>query len=154
MGDDESMEQGTAEEREPTPIRQDGEREDAQAAGESVTLSYAEYQELRTLAEERDDYLKRLQRAVADYQNLQKRVDRLRQAAGESAVRAVAEEILPVADTLGRALEAARQTEGAEDIVEGLHLVEKEFYSALARAGIRPIEAVGRPFDPHYHEAL
>lgn len=123
-------------------------------AGHPVHLSHAEYEELKTLARERDDYLKRLQRAVADYQNLQRRVDRMRQAAQESILRSLGEEILPVADTLALALDAGRQTEGGEKFVEGLLLVEKAFYDALARLGIAPMEAVGQPFDPHFHEAL
>lgn len=129
------------------------ESEEVSAAAEPVTLSYAAYEELKTLAKERDDYLKRLQRAVADYQNLQKRIDRFRESAREAALRSLAEEVLPMADSLSRALEAAREAEGAEKIVEGLLLVEKELYGALGRFGIHPVEALGQPFDPHYHEA-
>ncbi len=122
-------------------------------AHEPVTLSYAEHEELKTLARERDDYLKRLQRAVADYQNLQKRIEKFKESAYESVVRSVAEGILPMADSLSRALRAAEQTEGGERIVQGLRLMEKEFYGALQGLGIRPVEAVGQKFDPHYHEA-
>lgn len=122
--------------------------------GERVVLSYAEYEELKTLARERDEYLKRLQRAVADYQNLQKRIDRFRETARHDALRTLGEAILPVADSLSRALEAAEQTEGGETIAAGLRLVEKEFYGALEKLDIHPIEALGQPFDPHYHEAV
>ncbi len=121
---------------------------------ERVELSYPEYEELKTLARERDQYLKRLQRAVADYQNLQKRIDRFRETAYHDALRSLGEAILPVADSLSRALEAAEQTEGGETIAAGLRLVEKEFYGALEKLNIRPIQAVGQPFDPHYHEAV
>jgi molecular chaperone GrpE len=120
----------------------------------TVELTHSEYAELKTLARERDEFYRRLQHAVADYQNLQKRVDKFRDAARESILRSLGEAILPVADSLALALDAARQTEGGEKIVEGLKLVEKEFYGALARFGIHPVEAVGRPFDPHFHEAL
>jgi molecular chaperone GrpE len=136
-----------------TPEEPEGQPEGGTEHGEAVHLSYAEYEELKTLAQERDDYLQRLQRAVADYQNLQKRIERFRLQAREDAVRALAEEILPVADSLSRALEAAEQAEGGEQIVEGLRLVEKEFYGALAEFGIRPVQALGQEFDPHYHEA-
>lgn len=126
---------------------------DAGGAEGTVTLSYAQYEELKALASERDEYLRRLQRAVADYQNLQKRVERFQNMARETALRSLADDIVPVADSLARALQAAGETEGAEGIVEGLHLVEKEFYGALAGFGILPIEALGQKFDPHYHEA-
>jgi molecular chaperone GrpE len=119
-----------------------------------IDLSYGDYQELMTLARERDEFLKRLQRAVADYQNLQKRVERFREAARLETVRSLAEAILPVADSLSLAVEAAQQTEGADGIVEGLEIVTREFSGALQSLDIRPIEAVGEPFDPHYHEAV
>jgi len=121
---------------------------------EPVQLSYAEYEELTTLARERDEYLKRLQRAVADYQNLQKRIDKFRDMARHDLLRSLTEAILPVADSLCRALEAAEQTEGGGEMLEGLRLVEKEFYAALDRLDIRPIQAVGQKFDPHYHHAV
>ncbi len=128
--------------------------EAAEREPDTVQLPYSEYEELKTLARERDDYLKRLQRAVADYQNLQKRQEKLRLLARDEQLRKLGEAILPVADSLSRALQAAEETEGAETLVEGLRLVEKEFYGALARLGIEPIEALGQPFDPHYHEAI
>jgi molecular chaperone GrpE len=137
---------------EPAPEQTEGQAEPA--GGGQVTLSHAEYEELKTLARERDDYLKRLQRAVADYQNLQKRIDRFRESGRETAIRSLAEEILPVADSLSLALEAAQRAEGGGDIVEGLHLVEKEFYGALAKFDILPVDAEGQKFDPHYHDAV
>jgi len=146
-GQQEQEQQSAAQPSEPP------EAEAQPAAPGSVTLSYADYEELRTLARERDEYLRRLQRAVADYQNLQKRVEKFLESVRETLLRSFAQEIVPVADGLTLALEAAERTEGAQGIVEGLRLVEKGFYGALAEFGIRPVEAVGRPFDPHYHEA-
>jgi molecular chaperone GrpE len=143
-----------AEETEAAGTSPAAETDESAALAEPVEISYAEYEELKTLARERDEYLQRLQRAVADYQNLQKRIEKFRDAAREGVLRSLAEAILPVADSLGRALEAAEQTEGADNIVEGLRLVEKDFHGALERLDIRPIHAVGHKFDPHYHEAV
>ncbi len=131
----------------------DAELERLDAEPQAVSLSYAEYQELTALASERDRLLKHLQRAVADYQNLQRRTEGLRESARDSVARAMAQEILPVLDGLLRALEAAEQVPGADGIVQGLRLVERSFYAALARFGIQPLDAVGQKFDPHYHEA-
>jgi len=114
--------------------------------GASVTLSPAEFEELMTLAKERDEYLKRLQRAVADYQNLQKRMERFREVTRMDVFRSLAEGILPVADNLDLALEAARRADGCEEIVRGLELTAKNFYEALDRLGIRPVEAMGQKF--------
>ncbi len=124
-----------------------------QGEGERVTLPYVQFEELKTLARERDEYLRRLQRSVADYQNLQKRIDRLRDMARVDILRSLGEAILPVADDLARALESARSVEGCEAIVQGLELVDRSFYSALAKLGIEPVDAEGQEFDPRYHEA-
>lgn len=129
------------------------EKEVAEEGQGEVTMSFAQYEELKTLARERDEYLQRLQRVVADYQNYQKRQEKMKHRMREQVKRDVVERILPVADHLARALEAAEETEGAEDILEGLRLVESEFHGALRAFDVEPIEAVGREFDPHYHEA-
>jgi len=137
-----------------------GEAEDsdeAREAGEEkdeVTISFAEYEELKTLAQERDEYLQRLQRAVADKQNLQKRMKKERKRAYENGVRETLEHILPLADTLNRARQAAEQSEKPEDMLEGLKLIEKEFYDSLGRFNVEPVKSVNEPFDPHYHHAV
>ncbi len=105
-------------------------------------------------AAERDDYLMRLKRAVADYQNLQKRIEKFRDVTRNGDLKSLSKAILPVADSLALAQEAAEQTEGADNIVEGLKLVVKEFYGALEKLDIRPVPGVGHKFDPHYHEAV
>ncbi|MFO8006640.1 MAG: nucleotide exchange factor GrpE [Candidatus Brocadiia bacterium] len=133
---------------------QEAGQEEANESPAAVQLSYAEYEELKTLARERDEFLQRLQRAVADYQNLQKRIERFRETARQEITRSVGEVILPVADSLSLALQAAEDTEGGEKLVEGLRLVEKDFYGALEKLGIQPVVAVGEKFDPHYHEAV
>lgn len=109
---------------------------------------------IRTLAAERDDYLGRLQRAVADSQNLLKRLERVRQEADRNAVKSVVLSVLPLADSFARALAASDRAEGVEELREGLRLIEREFYSILAKLGVEPIDAIGEIFDPHYHHAV
>jgi len=120
----------------------------------TVTISLTEYEELKTLATERDDYLQRLRRAVADYLNLQKRIDRIKEDAQRDALRRVTRQVVPLADSLLRALEVAERTRGAEQLTQGLQAVEKEFYAILQELGVQPIEAMGAAFDANYHEAV
>jgi len=135
-----------------SPEAAEGELE--QAGGKDVVLSRTQYEELKTLAAERDEYLKRLQHAVADHLNLQKRVNKMKEMAGREALKRVARRVVPLADSLARALDAAEQTEGAEKIAEGLRLMQDEFYAMLDSLNIQPIEAVGTRFNPEYHEAV
>ena len=125
-----------------------------EAAGEPVTISAGEYAELKAKATERDEYLLRLQRAVADYQNLLRRIERTRESAARDSMRRAVEGLLPLADSLAMALNAAEQVAGGGQMIEGLRIAEREFYAAFAKLGIEPIHALGQPFDPHYHEAV
>jgi molecular chaperone GrpE len=82
---------------------------------------------------------------------------RLNRAADERALRDKADFIaglLPVLDTLQRAMEAADSTGSPELIAEGLRRTASGFENALAAAGVEPIDAVGETFDPEIHEAI
>jgi molecular chaperone GrpE len=63
-------------------------------------------------------------------------------------------DLLPVIDNLHRALEAARNSSEAQQLVQGVQMVVKQFDDVLARQGITPINPVGKPFDPNLHQAL
>ena len=93
----------------------------------------------------------RLVRAVADHENSKKRATRDTEEAIAHALRGVLSDILPVGDNLGRALAVASP---GNPLSEGVEMVKTSFDSALAKHGITPIEAVGKPFDPAVHEAL
>jgi len=109
--------------------------------------------ELEEARRQRDEYLEQLQRARADFLNFQKRARTQADIDRQYAVGSLASDLLPVLDNLERATEAARAS-GSEAIVSGLDMVTKGLLDALARHDIEPIEALGRPFDPHWHEAL
>jgi molecular chaperone GrpE len=82
---------------------------------------------------------------------------RLNRAADERAARekaALIAALLPVADNLHRAVEAAEAGGSLEALLDGLRGIISGFESALAAAGAEPIEALGAPFDPELHEAV
>ena len=62
--------------------------------------------------------------------------------------------LLPVLDNFERALKAAEQTQNYDALIGGVNGTLKQLLSALQKAGITPIEAVGQEFDPNYHEAI
>jgi molecular chaperone GrpE len=101
---------------------------------------------------QRDEYLGDLQRLAADFENYRKRAARDQANLVARAHERLMTALLPVLDDLERALEAVGQHEEAK-IEEGVRLVERELQQALAREGLREIEANGS-FDPHVHEAL
>jgi molecular chaperone GrpE len=109
--------------------------------------------ELALLAAQRDEYLSLAQRTQADFENYRKRVAREAAAAEQRGVGRLARELLPALDSLDRALEHA-VAEHAEQMVEGLRLVQRDLRGALERAGIEAFGQAGEQFDPGQHEAV
>lgn len=99
------------------------------------------------LEEERQRHL----RLLADFDNLRRRVARENETARAEARLSALRPLLPVLDTLERAL-AAGSTD--PDFYEGVTATRRLFESALREAGAEPIETTGHPFDPRIHEAV
>src|SRR2546421_8506845 len=108
--------------------------------------------ELDAVTRERDDYLDRLQRLKAEFDNYRKRAARDQESFAARAAESLVKELLPVVDDLERALEAAEQHEEAK-LEEGVRLVHRSLFEALRKQGLELIETDGQ-FDPHVHEAL
>jgi molecular chaperone GrpE len=96
-------------------------------------------------------------RAMADYQNLQRRSREERAELARLTMKSLVLNYLPVLDDLSRALDSVGQHEELADHpwIEGVRIVQRKFVSILEAAGVRAIEAgVGAPFDPQLHEAV
>lgn len=95
-------------------------------------------------------------RALADLDNLRKRQQKQmleqRKYGHEGAIR----ELLPVLDNLERALQHAPKEPSAEfaKFIEGAQMIVQQFVAALERLGVKPVVALGAPFDPAIHEAI
>jgi molecular chaperone GrpE len=142
-------------------------REQSEARGESVAQeapslkpSYVEQLEERTRAAEQKliEVQARFEQLRA---HLQRETDetrqRLNRAADERARREKADliiSLLPVADNLQRAIEAARSNSSFESLLEGVRGTSNNFETALSAAGVEAVPAVGQPFDPERHEAV
>ena len=113
--------------------------------------------QLRAEAEAHRD---RALRALAEVENVRKRLERERDEARLYSVARFARDILTVADNLSRALAALtpdlRNTanDALRAVLEGVEATQRELQSALGRHGVRPIEAEGKRFDPHLHQAI
>lgn len=93
----------------------------------------------------------RLMRALADFDNFRKRVDRERAEDRRYQGIEVLRDLLPIVDNLERAL----GSEGSvEDLKAGVRLTLKQMVELLERHGVRRIESVGAAFDPRVHEAI
>lgn len=114
----------------------------------------AEEPDQRAAAERRaEEYLAQLQRLKADFDNYRRRMMQEQVRWQEQAVGRFVAQLLPVLDNLERAL-LAGEGAGVDALRQGLEMTLRQFRDVLAREGVTPIEAVGRPFDPACHEAM
>lgn len=110
--------------------------------------------ELDKVRAERDDYLNLLKRTKADFENYQKRMQKERQQERQYMYGPLLFDLLPILDNLQRAIDAATQAGETSSLVDGVVLVQKQFLDLLKRYQVHPIEAEGKPFDPHLHQAM
>lgn len=97
---------------------------------------------------EHDMYL----RALADFDNYRRRVDRERVSAMESGKRALLLSMLDFVDGFENAL--AHLSDAPESVVAGLQALNRKLISTLESQGVTPFSSVGKPFDPARHEAI
>lgn len=101
-----------------------------------------------------DEYRDQSLRAMADFQNLRRRMEREQVAANQSATANVIRRYLEIFDDMERALKHAPKDEEAKQWVEGVELAYRKFLNYLEAEGVTMIQAEGMPFDPNQHEAI
>ena len=94
------------------------------------------------------------QRAQADFINYKRRSEKEKEDARNFADSTLILALLPVIDDLERALAAIPPRQAKLGWVEGIKLIERKLKATVEAQGLSPIEALGEPFDPHFHEAL
>ena len=136
------------------------ESESEEAAGGPDTAELiATRSELKRIEADNADLKNQLARRQADFENYRKRVERERTETYNRVVADVAAKLLPVMDNLKRALEAEASVEASESdefrhFLSGVDLISKQLNGVLDALGVKPIAAVGEPFNPHVHEAV
>lgn len=106
-------------------------------------------------AQKHDAYL----RAVAETENVRRRMEKEKEEISRYAITKFAKDILSVGDNFQRAIAAVPQEAVAADpalktLVDGVTLAERDFRSALERHGVKAIDPAGQPFNPHQHQAV
>ena len=110
--------------------------------------------DLGEMERQRDEYYERLLRTTAEFDNYRKRVERERQTLADAAASSIIEELLPLVDDLERALKAEAGADAADAYRKGVELIHRRLMETLRKRGVRPVEALGADFDPHYHQAV
>ncbi len=96
----------------------------------------------------------RVKRQMAEFENFRKRTDKEKQAMFETGARSVIEKILPVVDNFERGFATVEKEDEEDAFVGGMRMVYKQMMTELENIGVKPIEAVGKEFDPNFHNAV
>ena len=102
------------------------------------------------LATANDRYL----RLYAEFDNFRRRTVKEREEARKMEGKDIMVALLPILDDFDRAL---RSMEGATDVIpvkEGVELIQNKLKNTLTQKGLKPMESIGNPFDPEFHEAI
>lgn len=110
--------------------------------------------ESQTTAEELEKLRERLLRVQADHENHRKRMLRERDEQARFALEGIMHGLILSMDNFERALEHRTHTPEVEAFAKGLELTHRQLWETLAKSGLERIEALGKPFDPHVHEAM
>lgn len=110
-------------------------------------------EDIDQVQKERDELKDQLLRARAEFANYQRRAKQQADSDRVYAVGNLARDLLDSLDNLDRAAQALRSAT-TENIASGLNMVHKQLMETLTRYGVEPINALGEPFDPNFHEAI
>ena len=128
---------------------------DLQAAPpvEEVTDTTAQLEDLKAQLAAKDDRIIRLQ---ADFDNFRKRKAREQTELAAVIEQAFLKDLLPLLDNLSRATEAAANADNndVETLRKGIEMIRQETAAVMGKHGLEPIETLGKPFDPNYHQAV
>lgn len=96
----------------------------------------------------------RVKRQMAEFENFRKRTEKEKSQMFDMGAKTIIEKILPVVDNFERGFQAVEDEDKDDAFVKGMDMVYKQLMSELANAGVTPIEAVGKEFDPEFHNAV
>lgn len=96
----------------------------------------------------------RLLRNMAEFDNFRKRSEKEKAMMFDMGVRSIIEKMLPVIDNFERGLGTISEEEKSSAFAQGIEMIYRQLMTSLDEIGVKPIEAVGKQFDPNLHNAV
>ncbi|MFD2116142.1 nucleotide exchange factor GrpE [Paenibacillus yanchengensis] len=93
-------------------------------------------------------------RVQADYDNFRRRTMKEKEELGKYASMKLVEQLLPVLDNFERAIAAAATNNDYDSLAKGVDMIFRQFAQTMEQEGLKPMETVGEPFNPEYHQAI
>jgi molecular chaperone GrpE len=121
----------------------------------NISIPEAEYLKLKEDAAKAAENWDKFVRLQADFDNIRKRLEREKQEFVRFANEGIILELLNILDDLERTVGMKpAEHQDMTAFLKGVEMILAHLYDMLKQYGVKPIEAEGKPFDPHFHEAL
>jgi len=134
--------------------------EETAAADQMVDTAPPAADPAEAAAKEAAEYRDRWMRSLAEMENLRRRIEREVADARTYGIAAFARDVLAVADSMDRAMQALdaeirdKVDQGVKALLDGVELTERELLKALEKHGVKKIDPKGQKFDPNFHQAM
>ena len=131
------------------------ENENAQAAKGEKKSPFKKKEKKKDKRDERIEVLTdQVKRQMAEFENFRKRTEKEKTQMYEVGAKSIIEKILPVVDNFERGLAAVPEEQKNDAFVDGMDKVYKQMMTVFSELDVKPIEAVGKEFDPEFHNAV
>ncbi|UHA74197.1 nucleotide exchange factor GrpE [Paenibacillus sp. 481] len=110
--------------------------------------------ELERVKAESDEHYQRYLRAQADFDNFRRRTVKEKEELAKYASLKLVTELVPVLDNFERALATNPANEESDSFVKGVNMIFRQISQVLEQEGVQPMNSVGQPFNPEYHQAI
>ena len=127
---------------------------DSEAASEGKKKFFGKKEKKDKKDEKIEELTDRVTRQMAEFDNFRKRTEKEKSQMYEVGAKDIIEKILPVVDNFERGLDAVKEEDKEDPFVQGMEKVYKHLVTTLEGIEVKPIEAVGQPFDPNFHNAV
>ena len=145
--------------------------ESAEATTEALEEAEEEKEQTESAPEEKKGFFKKkekkdkkdeqiaeltdkVKRQLAEFENFRNRTEKEKSQMYMVGAKDVIEKLLPVVDSFERGIKSIKEEEKDNPVASGMEMVFKQLMSALTELGVTPIEAIGKEFDPNFHNAV
>ena len=160
----EQVEESVEEVEEENAEEESAEGSEEEAPGEEDSKSWAEKRAAKKQAKQdkkADAYKEQIEqledkvkRQLAEFENFRNRTEKEKTAMFETGAKSVIEKMLPVVDNFERGLATVPEEKKEDPFVDGMNRIYRQLLTELENIGVKPIEAVGKEFDPNLHNAV
>jgi len=110
--------------------------------------------QLEEAKKQAEEHYQRLLRTQADFDNFRRRTQKEKEDQAKYASLKVIEQLLPVVDNFDRALSASKENKDYDALAKGIDMIFRQLEQVLTAEGLKPMEVVGQPFNPEFHQAI